>query len=352
MEPIKLINMLGKSVRIRRKRDREWVVKQWHSGDIRHDFAQAATWIRIENPGRNQPICIEMQWAEYTWMQYKNRAYQKIGNLYRVLSGEIFPEKTRFQFDAPKGISYFGVFPWYSNEDGDRLFEDIRRRNFPGSVRSIGRSQEGREIKCLAVGGGGRRKRKENVLILGREHATETSSSFAVAAIAEFLTGKDAPSDLLQNFIFHLIPIANPDGVANGTKLPQDGPTEACDPHYAGMTASDSTCKALRDEVLRLKPVCFSTYHAHLFPVPAVIFYDKRHGMAMLDYLIGTETRGADAWYAKRQRGGDKTMINFAYQTYGTVAVLWELPWAGHLPAEIQNMGVRTFLSMMEAYKR
>jgi hypothetical protein len=145
------------------------------------------------------------------------------------------------------------------------------------------------------------------------------------------------------------VPVANPDGVANGTKLPQSGPLELSDLHYAGMTGQDPTCAAMREETLRLRPACYLNYHSYLFPAPQILFYGREEGMIMLDGLIGTDPKTADAWYAMRQVPGGNSTLCHCYQTFGTIVGLVELPWAGRQPQEIRKLGIRSFRSAMAA---
>ena len=43
---------------------------------------------------------------------------------------------------------------------------------------------------------------------------------------------------------------------------------------------------AMRDETLRLRPVCYVNYHSYLFPAPHVVFFEKQDGMRILDSLM------------------------------------------------------------------
>ncbi len=153
-------------------------------------------------------------------------------------------------------------------------------------ARIIGRTRQGRAIKCLTLGSEGAKPRARNVLVVAREHGPESSGSFAVEAIVEHILGSTLPTSCLEDYVYHIVPIANPDGVANGTKLPQPGPNELSDLHYTGLTAEDPTCVALREEILSLRPGCFINYHSYLFPVPELVFYEKQDGMRMLDALV------------------------------------------------------------------
>jgi len=345
---IKIINTIPKTVIVRRKRENEWLVIQCHSKF--NDDSQSITWLRLENYGKQRKICIDIKWANFAWMDYRRYGYLKCGQKYQVLTGKISPEKTKYEFLLPPGISYFGSAPWYGNEDADRFLKNVCKHNDVCKVRIIGKTKQGREIKCLTIDSGSRKKQKKNILVIAREHANETSGSFAVEAIAKVLLKNKVSVPFLGSYVFHLIPIANPDGVANGTKLPEDKEAGLCDLHSAGLKSKDPTCKAIREEIKSLRPVSFITYHGYLFSVPEVIFYEKQYGMMLLDALI--DDNKVSMWYAKRQGPENKTMLRYCYKNFNTTVVLFELPWAGRHPKEIRQMGIKTFLSVMKAHEK
>lgn len=58
------------------------------------------------------------------------------------------------------------------------------------------------------------------VWVLGRQHPGETTSSYMVEGIINYLvslySGKGNKSELLDNFIFKIVPMLNVDGVIHG----------------------------------------------------------------------------------------------------------------------------------------
>ena len=54
-------------------------------------------------------------------------------------------------------------------------------------------------------------------MFTARVHPSETSSSFFIEGLVEFLLGDSKASELLRElFIFQIIPMLNPDGVEHG----------------------------------------------------------------------------------------------------------------------------------------
>lgn len=81
---------------------------------------------------------------------------------------------------------------------------------------SLGRSVEGREIPVVTVGGASARATRQ-AWVVARQHPWETGTTFAAEGLLRFLVSGGAEAEhLLARMTFHVIPIANPDGVYHG----------------------------------------------------------------------------------------------------------------------------------------
>lgn len=314
-------------------------------GNRPRDYAQVPTWVRIENAGEAKTITLAVKWIDTGYGTFRKSGYLKHDDAWTVMTGEMGTDRTTYRLELPKGTSWFGPVPWYGVEDATRWMERIASSHAEVRVRALGKTKEGREIRCLTIGD----EKRPNVLVVGREHGGESASSFAVEAVVEHLLSKEFPRELREAFCFHVVPMANPDGVANGWKFPQPGPVEQFDLHYSGMTAPDPSCVVMREETLRLRPVAYVNYHSYLFPMPQVIFYQKEAGICILDALIGDKPGEADSWYLKRlPPGGDSTLYH-CHRAFGALVVLFELPWTGRKVESLRAQGVATFRAAMEA---
>lgn len=339
-------NALSKTVAVRKTAPDAWTVTQRHSGHYEHH--QAATWLQIRNSGPQRQIGIRLRWAEFTCMQFRGFAYLKERGRHKLVTGSLMPTATAYRLDVPPGVSHFGAVPWYSNEDADRFMAGVCREVKGAHVIDIGHTKEGRPIPCLVLGARGGRPRKRHVVLVAREHATETAGSFAIEKVVRHLTRTPQGKRLLQSFVFHVLPTANPDGVAHGRKLPQEAPIEVSDLHYAGMTSSDPTCLAVREYLLASEPAGMVNYHGYLDPVPEVIFYDRSDGMAMLDHLLQRKSdREAPVCYAKWQARDTRTMPGHCATHFGTVVGLFELPWTGRTVRAVETLGLQMFQGVM-----
>lgn len=340
-------SLIPGTVSIRKTGPARWLVKQQHSGHYAHH--QAVTWLGIENPGARRRIRVDIEWAEFDYMAYRKLGYLQRGRTYSLVGGDVSPTRTAYAFAAPSGSSRFGPVPWYTNEDADRFMKRIRGRLPTSEIVTVGETKEGRPLRCLVMKDAGSPRRA--AVLIAREHATETAGSFAIEHVARHLIGPGR--DLLQQFSFHLFPAVNPDGIANGRKLPQEAPTEVSDLHYAGLNSPDPTCKALRDYLFPLRPAILANYHGYLPPVPQIIFYDREDGMAMIDALLRRKSpKEAPMWYVKWQCRDRRTMMGPCVERFGTTLALFELPWTGRTVPEVRKLGLEMFLSALEAWRR
>ena len=68
-----------------------------------------------------------------------------------------------------------------------------------------------------SVGGRMRRTNKRCVVISARVHPGETPASWMMRGMLDFITGESAEARLLRSlFVFKIVPMLNPDGVAYG----------------------------------------------------------------------------------------------------------------------------------------
>ncbi|MEO0727450.1 MAG: M14 family zinc carboxypeptidase [Bacteroidota bacterium] len=83
-------------------------------------------------------------------------------------------------------------------------------------LSSIGKSREGRELWCLDIGKGDTR-RKEVIVVLGRQHPPEVTGWFAMQAFVEELLAEHRLAQrFMERYRILVFPLLNPDGVDLG----------------------------------------------------------------------------------------------------------------------------------------
>ena len=347
---VRFSDTIGRTVTIRQVARDSWEVRQRFLGKDA-DNAQNPTWIRIDNPGPRRKLEVALLWADTEWPHWRYFAYQKIGEQYSAVHGEAAAERTTYRVEAPDGVSWFGAFPWYTNEDTDAFLKRMASHALC-RPRIIGKTAQGRPLHCLTIGHDAGEHR--NVVVLARTHATEAAGSYAVEGIAEFLLNGRPGKDLLRRYVFHLFPNVNPDGVAAGLKLTRLGPANECDMAVAAMSSPDPTMVALRAEVRRLRPACLMDYHSYLQTVPAAFFLDHRLGLAALRELLrGRKDEVALYFRTLLPDAGMyrvNTLWSHCHRRYRATVAVFELSWNfGLLPADVSRAGVDMFRAVMRA---
>lgn len=342
-----LTSALASGVRVRRIGSAAWAVNEPQQQGLR-----LTRLIRIDNAGRTTSVTLRMAAVNPSWMSH---LYLVQGQRVKAITGVAGAGRVTFTFDAPPGVSHVGPEIWYRNEDADRFIRRMLRRSMHCSMDSIGNTSEGRSIRRLTIG---RTDAKHVVVVAGREHADEPSGSFAVEAVAEHVLDQLHADALYRDCRFDLIPIVNPDGVASGQAYPRPGKSTVTnpnpsDPHYCGIASDDPTVKAWREYLFAQRPAAFVNYHAYwALSFPQVIFYNKDDGLVMVDHLIHDDMTANCRWYVQRQSAESRTMLYHCVKKYGTVVGMFELPWRGRLVKDVRTLGLRMFLSVMEAMRR
>ncbi len=345
-EQIGLQSEVADSVTIEQQGERQWRVTQRFFGD-EHDNNHNVTWLRVQNRGPETTVRIEVIWAEFRHMADRRFGHLKHGDDWSTVQGETTPTSTVYEFTARAGDSLFGTFPWYGIEEERRFIEAICARSTLYSVRSIGRTAEGRPINCLCIGD----EDKPNVVVLARMHAAESAGSWAVEGCAEYLLSDEA-RPLLEQYRFHLFISVNPDGVANGIKLTRMGPVDEYDMVRGGMTSADPTIVALREELFSLQPACLISHHSYLWSVPFLGIFERQVGLDMLDRLVKDDDLGNTGAWLVRFTGAERGFLRWeCYDRFGTTVAFTELPWHHRLPDTIKRQGVDILRATLSAHE-
>ena len=82
------------------------------------------------------------------------------------------------------------------------------------SVEEIGKSREGRPMKCMHIGSG---KNKKMMMVISRQHPPEVTGYMAMKSFVENLTlDTKLAKKFREKYDVYIVPLMNPDGVDNG----------------------------------------------------------------------------------------------------------------------------------------
>lgn len=329
------------SVSIKKIGRNEWFIEQKLFDEVEGQN-QNATWTEIRNRGNAVKLRVHIKWAVFQHMSTRGCGYQRKRGKYSVVPGTVTPETTVYDITVPGGMSYFGWAPWYSLDDAERLFARMEQNRRLCRVRSIGKTADDRDIKCLTIESPTGKPKKRNVVMMARVHAGETAGSWALEATADYLLSGEAPPRLLEKYAFHIFPAINPDGIVRGIKFTRPGPVEKRNMEFGGMTSDDPSIRAVREEVLRLKPYALIDHHGYLVSPLMLFVFDKALGLKLLKELISDDAPSHQWAFVARTSPSDQ-IRQYCHEKFKTRVIVTELPWAGRLPSQIEAAGVKIF---------
>ncbi len=114
----------------------------------------------------------------------------------------------------PVWIAYAHPFPF------SRLLQLMARisdREY-ATVQNLSTTAEGREIRMVSITDPDvPDEGKKNILIMAMQHAGEDAGGYLLEGLIDFLLSEDPEAQQArENFIYHIIPMMNPDGIFNG----------------------------------------------------------------------------------------------------------------------------------------
>ena len=110
---------------------------------------------------------------------------------------------------------YYAYFAPYSYERHLAFIDHLQFSDLV-NYESLGKTVEGREIDFFRIGDEGASKKK--IWVIARQHPGESQASFFMEGFINRLINASDPVSrvLLENAVFYVVPLINPDGVVHG----------------------------------------------------------------------------------------------------------------------------------------
>ncbi|MFN8673439.1 MAG: M14-type cytosolic carboxypeptidase [Candidatus Sericytochromatia bacterium] len=148
------------------------------------------------------------------WENYNVCASYDRKNWFRVKSS-FNGESLTFSHKIEKNTVYYAYFAPYTYERHLDLVADLTESSLTEHI-ILGKTIDGRNIDLIKVGK--ENESKKNIWIIARQHPGETMAEWFMEGLAKKLLDTNDPvsRELLNKFVFYLVPNMNPDGSFRG----------------------------------------------------------------------------------------------------------------------------------------
>jgi len=270
---------------------------------------------------------------------------------WRTLMADVTGSVAHVRLTAPPGETEVHWHPPYNYAQAERFVEGLRRHPLV-KVEKIGQSPEGRNLWLLGITDRSPRPKK-NFLIRARVHAYESGGSFAMEGMVRWLLSEEPyAAAALRQYAFHVIPMANPDGVHNGLgRLTAPRGEDLCFVPYK----ADQVSLPLKQAIDRLRPAMVIDLHnwqnkhtdGLLGLDPAI---RERFVRFMPDQLqFGKEWMIRDPRPLAPQAPEKELLRDYSQRNFNAVAVAFEFPWFGRTPQDMRGTGRTALWALLRA---
>lgn len=270
---------------------------------------------------------------------------------WRTVMADVEGSVAHVRLDLPPGETEVHWHPPYNYARGERFVAELRSHPLV-KVERIGHSPEGRNLWLLRISDGSRRTKK-NFLIRARVHAYESGGSYAMEGMVLWLLSNNAyAAAALREYVFCVIPMANPDGVHNGLgRLTAPQGADLSFLSYRADPAGDS----MRQVIDRLRPAVAIDLHnwqskhvdGLLGLAPPV---RERFVRFMPDQLdTGKEWMIRDPQPLSAQAPERELFRNYCERNFQSLAVAFEFPWFGRGTDDMRTVGRKCLWALLRA---
>ena len=255
------------------------------------------------------------------------------------------------RLDVPPGETEIHWHPPYNYTQSEQFVSSLRDHPLV-TVEKIGESPEGRNLWLLRITDGSTSPKK-NFLIRARVHPYESATSYSMEGMVQWLLSDTAyAAAALHRYEFHVIPMANPDGVHNGLgALTAPRGADVC---YVPYEPDDVT-RPLKQAVDRAHPDVAIDLHnwqnkhtdGLLGLEPSVRERFVRYMPDQLDF--GKQWTIRDPKPLSPRRPEKELLRSYCQRNFGAVTVTFEFPWFGRTTDDMRDTGRQALWSLLRA---
>jgi len=264
------------------------------------------------------------------------------GEKWQYVIGSVLGSVATFEVVFEPGVTEVHWHPDYSYSRGEAFVDSLRDRPLT-TVELLGHSGEGRNMWLIRISDD-RVCAKKPFLILARSHAYESGGSYMMEGMVNYLLD-DNPwaAAARRDWEFYIIPMANPDGVANG--LGKLTTPAGRDVQWALPGSDDPTYVTLMQGIKRVRPAHVVDLHNwQAKDIDGAVGMDAERWQRLQEFLPPVRSFGKRWWW----RGpsdtlilpdGRQTLRAFCQEHFGAHGVAFECGWFGRQPADVRALG-------------
>lgn len=270
---------------------------------------------------------------------------------WQTVMADVDDTVARLVLHVPPGETEVHWHPPYTYTQSEQFVASLGRHPLV-EVEKIGQSREGRNLWMLKITDRSPRAKKA-VLIRARVHAYESAGSYAMEGMVRWLlSGEPYAAAAVHQYVFHVMPMANPDGVFNGLgrlTAPQGADLVMMPP------TADPAHTAISQALQKVQPSVYIDLHNWqnkrtdgLLGIDPEI---RQHFVRFMpdqaefgkQWMI-TEPRLVASSPPARELLGD-----YCRREFKSVTVAFEFPWFGRSPDDMRAAGRKTLWALSRA---
>jgi len=217
---------------------------------------------------KSKHVTLFFEWRAWRAERYMDSRrifyYKHEDGEWKIKEGQVDGNVSTLTLEIPPGETIISLNPLYNYERLQRYVRSIRKNPYVESWIA-GFSEEKRNIWCIKLTDPRvSEEAKRKLMIMARVHPYETSGSYCVESMINYLLSENPEaSELLTKFIFYFVPMPNPDGVYNGLcKLTRVNGFDFS--HGNVLTSRDKACKTVINLARMIKPQFALDIHGHM----------------------------------------------------------------------------------------
>lgn len=265
---------------------------------------------------------------------------------------------SHFSFGARPGNTEVFVCPRYNYQDNEDFIAALDSPH--ADCRLYGESEEGRHLwqvvlADLTIPDSG----KKPVMVVARNHAYESAGSYCVDGMIRWLLSDDTlASFYLAKYVFHFLPMTNPDGVHNGMSRLTAPKGADMNRLHTVPDKAHAALKVVHDEV---KPWLHLNIHNWMSKVRDGLLCLDSDLAAGIQHFMPPEIEFGKRWfvetwaeYLKGHPDGVIPKTGYSWKDYcmhefGTRGVTFEFPWFARTGASMRRTGVKALKATLMA---